>query len=227
MSQKSNTFTIGARDAKYLADVVLAAMSKDDVTPALTAARLTISDDKKTLTGISTDRYRVHEAYVALEKASSVHEILVPRDAWSWLSRAALSFSGRRSRVSAPVVKFTSRPVDEQGEGYLKIEVIQHRDTGPEAGSLARVGTLRKANFPPVDRLIREARAAELQTGELRLNPDLLAGLRPLMPFPMFAPTMRPTKTENPNKPGPVLFEFATPGKVHAVALIQPNLFLP
>ena len=225
MTSKTNTVTISAQSAKYLADAMLAAASKDDVTPVICAAQITVTPEE--LRGLATDRYRVHTVALNVQSKPKAHEFVVPRDALLWLSKNALAFTSRRYTAFDPIVKFTTRaPGEANGDhGYLKLEVRQSIDSGDVDGVISRTGPLVKGNFPPVGKLFEKARAAELHAGPFMLKPELLSSLR-VLGGKWDVPLIRPTASENPAKPGPVHFEFKQGDRVFAEALIQPNLIV-
>lgn len=226
MTSKKNSVMISARDAKYLADAMLAAASKDDVTPVLCAVYFEAGAEG--LRTQATDRYRAHTAVVDTVKRSGRHSFLAPREAIVWLSKNALAFTSRRFTAFDPVVVITSQ-APEAGTpgldgGHLKIDVRQSADATATDGSISWVGTLRKGNFPPVlAKLIEPARTAELSEGPFVMRPDFLSALRALGGSDHRAPLIRPTKNADPSKPGPVYFEFKAGDRVYAEAIIQPN----
>jgi len=219
MAAKSNVLTITATDAKYLADAMLAAASRDNVTPLLCAARVYV--DKDGVHAVATDRYRVHRVHLEAVKKNRAHEFVIDRTMLTWLARNALVFKAYGS-----VVTFTTTPPGEgkDDKGLIRAEVRADADADDGYGTLSRTGFPVRGTFPTVERLFAEAEENVSDIGSVSLNLEFLAGLRPLTPMRGMTPLIRATQKPEYKKPGPVWFTFEYDGKVRAEALVQPNL---
>ncbi|MFF1633947.1 hypothetical protein [Leifsonia sp. NPDC058248] len=217
-----NSFTLNAADAKYLADVGLSASSADDVTPVICAAMFYVTETEVRV--VSTDRYRIHTAIAAPSEPAPDHEVLIDRTALTWMSKNANAL-GRQRNLVKPIVTITSEPADPNANargGALTITVTEW--VGDDARTLTYTAHTVKGNFPPVMRLVQEARDAEESEGG-RLKLDFLAKARPLAMHPDYAPRIKFTKATTDNsRPGPALLQFKNAGVVYAEAIIQPYL---
>jgi hypothetical protein len=218
MSAAKNTIILTRSQGKWLAEVGLSASSADDVTPVICAAQIQVTGSEARVT--ATDRYRVSSAVVKLKEKSEAHTFLLPRAALQWLNRSA-GYHGRYAEDLQRVVITTSQP--EIGPHMVTI-IVKASDMA-DAATVSWTGELTKGNFPPVYTLVEKARDAEAGTPEARLNLEWfskvkLFGARHLTPLVKF------TKTDNPNKPGPVYLAWSDDGAVYAEAIIQPNLML-
>jgi DNA polymerase-3 subunit beta len=216
------TFDVNLPDALYLAEVGLSGSSTDDVTPVITASVWTLDGD--TITTLSTDRYRVHTASITAPGVG--HGIYgIPRDALTWLTKNRAYFR-RRSSVTEPLVtidiELVAPDAASPNQSSLRLPTgtitLTIRDDVDDRAISLRTNLVR-GNFPPVLRLIEQAEAAESRDGEVVLNIDFLGKTSALAVSRSDQPRIKFTKTENPNKPGPVLVTYAQ-GK----AIIQPNL---
>lgn len=226
MTSKKNSVTIKAHAARYLAEGMLAAVSKDNVTPTICGAHIRV--EKGELVGVSTDRYRVHRVVLDVDGKSKPHEFILPREALQWLEKNAGAYSRRRSGPYEPVVTFTTHlpaegaPASDTGT----VEITVQRSVSlPDR--IAYVGPLTKGTFPTVERLFAVARDADEVPGRLRLNLDFVGSVQHLNADRGSAPLIRFTASDTPNKPGPAHIVFAFGEKVYAEALVQPNLEIP
>lgn len=205
------TITIEAGAARFLAEALLPAASKDDVTPVLTGIHLSIENGK--LRGLATDRYRVHA--VLIDIVGEVPEdldALIPRAVMTWIVRATGAYTGRRSNPFKPVV------IIEVNDDNTRALIRVRQDAEADLEEQTITTPLIKGNYPPVMRLIEAARTAEAATGaEAMLD---LAKLTQLKALGDTAPVIRFTKPTSGTKEGVVHFWFGD----HAEALIQPNL---
>ncbi|MFC5930864.1 hypothetical protein [Cryobacterium melibiosiphilum] len=209
----TNSFTMTRVDAKRLAQIALSAASKDDVTPVICGALLTVSNGALRTT--STDRYRVHTALIDIEGKSEDHEFIISRSSLEWLDKNVGtfgSFQAHRQRVTITT-------------NLDALNITVRASDLPEAESVSWSGRTTKGNFPPVIRLIEKARESEPISAEASFRLEYLAKAKVLSHLGD-APLIRFTVSENPNKPGPVYFAFSSAGKVYAEAIIQPNLNL-
>ena len=187
--------------------------SKDDVTPVICAVKVS------THTFLATDRYSIGEwthTPEASDTAASDLALLIPRSAAEWLAKQSpkvLGFGPRDTLLleSGLVVVFARDSITIQWE------------TSGTVLAVTRFAEV-KGNFPPVGRLLANAVAAEDAPSAISLKPASIekftkGAAKTLEREGAF--TMRFTKTENPNKPGPVIFEFAK-----FRGLLQPNLLL-
>ncbi|MDF2578462.1 MAG: hypothetical protein K0S49_41 [Microbacterium sp.] len=206
-----STITLKAASARYLAEALLPAVSKDDVTPVLTGIHLTIEEGK--LRGVSTDRYRVHAVLLDLVEPAEDLELnaLVPRDAVQWLARNAGAYVTRRHSP------FDSTVTLDIADESLTITVRQDAAADDYARTLTT--PLIKGKFPPVIGLIDKARKAETTDGPISMQLDFLASSKALAAEGLIAPVMRFTKGDGKG-PGPVHLRYGQT----AEALIQPIL---
>lgn len=205
----AHTITLSRAQVGFFVDAALSSASKDDVTPVICGAKITVTGDQAQI--CCTDRYRVTLAK-SIVVATDDHEFIMPRAALEWLKRNANAF-GRN------MAQYQSFTIDTTDEGALTVTVIE--GTAIESrGSLSWHGYTTKGNFPPAERLIEKARAAELSVQPVRLNLDFIAAIRSLGNR-YDVPNFKFTISDNPNKPGPVLITFE-----HAEVIIQPNLQL-
>lgn len=207
------TITIEAGAARFLAEALLPATSKDDVTPVLTGVHLSIENGK--LRAVATDRYRVHAVLLdVVGDAPAELNALIPRSIMQWIVRATAAYTRRRAQPFKPVVVFE---IDEDGSRAL-IRAREDAEANLEEQTITTA--LIKGNFPPVMRLIATARTADTaDAAEGMLNLDFVSSLKALGSTP---PVIRFTKAENPHREGVVHFWFGD----HAEALIQPNIRL-
>lgn len=218
---KKNTVTMKAGTAKYLADAMLAGSSKDNLTPVICAAKVTIKGGA--LTAIATDRYRVHMVHLDVEGKAKDHEFVIGRELLTWLSKNANAFRSRGNSVFNPTVTIETRePSGEQGDDGLCVITVC-RDADLDTDVLTMTGTLVRGNFPHVYRLVDTARIAEANAADIVLNLDFMASVRALSPAQGINPKIRFTVASNPNKPGPIYLAWGN-DRVIAEALIQPNL---
>ena len=198
-------------DAKRLAQIALSAASKDDVTPVICGALLTVVDG--VLRTTSTDRYRVHTALIDILDKPADHEFIMPRSALMWLSKNATAFGSFQSRNH--IVTVTTN--------LTALNITVRESDQPEAESVSWNGHTTKGNFPPVITLIDTARAAESGKTEARLNLEFMSQIKVLGHL-RDLPTIKFTPTGNPDKPGPVYIAFHSSGKTYAEALLQPGI---
>ena len=187
--------------------------SKDDVTPVVCTVKVS------THTFLATDRYSIgewtHTPEASATPTSDV-ALLIPRSAAEWLAKQgakALGFIPRDARMleEGAVIVFSRDSI-----------TIQWAESG-QVLAVTRFAEV-KGNFPPVGRLLAGAVAAEDAPSAISLKPAFIERFTKGAAKTLereAALTMRFTKTANPSKPGPVIFEFA-----RFRGLLQPNLLL-
>lgn len=214
--------------AKWLAQAALSAVAKDDTTPMITCAHVRIDDGW--LRTVSTDRYRVHTAIAEVKEASDGFQALLPARVLRWIAANASYYGPAGRLVSEPVIRIDWTPNDPGDRFSLPKITVRVSDAGDE--SLRSPAYLEfhdvgfKGNYPPVERLLSQARVAAEAPAAARLNPELLAAVRQLSRERNYAPAFKFTADTNPNKPGPLLVTFGDRDNPYAEALIQPNLNL-
>jgi hypothetical protein len=223
MSTKKVSITLEASDAKYLADGMLAAMSRDDVTPVLCTAH--ISFDGELVVAVATDRYRAHRVFVNAVSKSSPVEFMMPRAAVEWLSKNAGAFSKRGSRSIHPKVDIEFTPgaapdVRPNDNGVVRV-VVRHDVT---CDSLAFSTSGVRGNFPPVYKLIDKARDAKSGPASGRLNLTFMGKLSALEPYRGFPSHVKFTDDDDTRKPAPVYISYVDDMRIYADAILQPNL---
>lgn len=210
---------------------VLLHASKDDVTPAINAVRVS------SRTFVATDRYTVGE-WTHNESAPDTQDgFTIPRGAAEWLTKQTAKALNRDARA------ITVSPNDEPAvtiEFTADSITIRERFTENDGTPSTRVlavttfGSMAAYSFPPVARLFPD-RDAEPDAAPARvaLNPAYIERFTKgaVKTGERHAPlTMTYTATSNPNKPGPVLFTFGRKenGATYPPfrGLIQPNLLL-
>jgi len=209
-------------DALYLARSGVAAASKDDVTPVITGVLLSAEDG--VVKALSTDRYRVHRATLAVEGVGSFPPFLVPEKALRWLIANA-SFFGRG--FLPPTVRWEFNPTEEVAPsatgsgtpapgGTVTTWILE--SGSDELGHLSHRTNLIAGNFPSgVEKLMDDALAAEAVSGDQgTLNLDFLAGCRALASYRGEMPKVRFVAGANPSKSGQALVIYR-----QGVALIQ------
>ncbi|RLP73656.1 hypothetical protein D9V32_14085 [Mycetocola tolaasinivorans] len=212
---------------------VVAAASSDDITPVICTVQWMLEPGELRL--VATDRYRVHTAVVPVDYVGEPVSFLASRELMIWLQKNATTFE-RLYRNRAPVspapsatapvvVSFTSPSPDSPTDaGTIGFTVMS-----PEpGGSLSRSEAAVRGNFPPVLRLIEDARKAEFYPSEFVLKTKFMTDVGKLAQSPTDEPRLRSTKSEATSKPGVVLLSFRSNGvgDVYAEALLQPNLLL-
>ncbi|GAA4176411.1 hypothetical protein [Gryllotalpicola koreensis] len=209
------TFTMSAHALRYLAEASLAAIDKTEwATPILLAAHFEV--EKGRVRALATDRYRVHEAFAETKKAAKPHELLIHHSELSWVvttMRQNRKAFGGHDPVATVVTEFA----DE------KAATVTITISGGDL-ALSRTAKTVAGNFPPVWKLLDQARAAEISSEPKLLKLAFLNKARALSLDGAETPRLTFTKGTNPNKPGVVILDFENAGKVYATALIQPNL---
>lgn len=171
--------------------------AKNDVTAVINAVQV----GPRYFTG--TDRYTVGQWEHSTEDTEGP-TVLIPRPAAEWVAKQSPKLVGPH----AALIVFAA-------------ESVTILDADLETLAVTRFQAV-QGNFPPVGRLFTDMKLAEL-SAPVRISPDHMdkftKGCKKTStvhaPFQMQA-----TKTDNPNKPGPVLITFAG----HFTGLLQPNL---
>jgi hypothetical protein len=174
----------------------------------------------------STDRYRVHRMRQTA-KTEGAGTFIIPRPVLAWVVKNANTF-GARTLVGTGRIRFDMQPAAEGSVDSTAahpapagtVTVTVYADESPVASRVTYFGGLTKGNFPPVARLIDQARAAVQTSGPIRIRPDFLGATAHLAPHREVTPDLIWTVSENPNKPGPLLVQY----EPDAEALIQPAL---
>lgn len=206
----AKTITLDAHVARYIAGAVLPAVSRDDVTPVLTGAHFTIEEGQLRVT--STDRYRAHTVMVRPnDRAPKELDVIVPRQALTWITKNAGMFSRSRSPYT-PVVRM--RFTEER----VSISVLEHGESsGSGVDEVAYSTSVIKGKFPPVIRIIVGARDAETEPVEGNLRTDYLASVSAISDG-VRAAHIKFTKGGKNGLPGPVYLRSGV-----AEAIIQPT----
>lgn len=166
------SLTIPAEKARYLAQVALAAASRDDVTPVICGGMFSASGG--VVTAVATDRYRVHRArWITDGELEAVPPSFIPREALRWLV-SNVAFFGRLGGFADPKVEITWTPDTEpiaagkapKGLKGSSIRIPAGTVTIriPEPGGQAYLELtvqLHPGNYPPVEQLIDKALALE------------------------------------------------------------------
>lgn len=222
----ATTLSLPVADAVYLAKAGLAAASKDDITPIITGVVLSAADG--VVKAVSTDRYRVHRATVE-SAGADLAPFLLPQRALRWLVSNASFFVRPRQVLVEPIVTFTFFPQEWPDankvtpdvvcapSGSLTISIVENGGDNPDAVSVTT--ELIKGNFPPVERLLDAAIAADDVSERTPVNLDLLSRSRVLARWRDEQPVIRTVKTgADRNKSGQMLVVYPS-----GVCLIQRN----
>lgn len=217
MTTTKTTFALNVYDARYLAEVALAAASKDDITPIINAGCFDVEKDHVSVT--ATDRYRVHQAAAKLSRPAKPHRVVLSREALTWIVKNAAAFRG--SFLDSPTLTISAT----EGSDGPSVTITISAEDGRSL-TLNTFGV--KGNYPPVSKLIDNARAVDEAPGHAQLRLDFVGKTAALAHSKYESGRVKFTVSENPNKPGPVLIEYADPEtrEVYATALVQPNLEL-
>lgn len=217
------TLTLRRHLASYLVDVALAAASRDDVTPVICGAHVTVEDGRVRI--VATDRFRVHAAIVDAVDADDDFEAIIPRDALLWLKKNG-SYYGSSGREGQRVTMLVGKHRDgirlQKEAGVLQITVAQ--SDAPDAPSIQWNGTHIYGNYPPVIKLIEEARQAESVAATPLLNMSFVGAARAISPDHLARVRMKFTAGKNADKPGPVYFSAEDGIDITAEALLQPHV---
>lgn len=217
-----NTLTVTPAQLASLATAVHAA-STDDITPVITAIRLSRVDD--TVTAVATDRYRIARITLALKLAdqeelnSPEFTALVPGKAFDAFARTVKRAAGR---VAADHPSVTIAHDDDA-------RTVTISDTYSQSSITLKAII---GNFPPVERLIPTALECTGTPAGARLNPAYLATMVKLTlpdndkhrPWEL---TGNLPADDKGRKFPPVLFTYGPDGDSNRIEyLVQPNTLL-
>lgn len=217
-----STIILNREGASLLVDAALSAVSKDDVTPVICGAHVSVEDGKVRVT--ATDRYRIHTALIEAKDIEGEPEAIIPRVALEWLAKNRSYFGNtlhHHHRIRIDIGKPVERALKTE-PGALSIVVMEHESDA--AASVAWNGRHTLGNFPPVMRLIDTARDAEAVVATPLLRMDFMGRVNRLTRWRGNPVRVKFTAGTKPNKPGPVYFSVEHDGKVVAEALLQPHL---
>lgn len=172
---KKAQVVIRAEHAHQIADAATTAMSTDDVTPILTGAHFSMEGGY--LTVIATDRYRVHRARVGVVSVKRAKDLsaIVPGAVLSWLGKVSTRIYPRGPQADQVTLDFELREDDDPVDaGRVTATVIDQFGQGKVQLSAPLI----KGNFPPISRLINEAKQAETSTDERHLSIRFLADIQ-------------------------------------------------
>lgn len=211
MAVKTRTILLDAHRLRWALRAALAAASKDDVTPVLTAVSWQVRD--KHIHLLATDRYRVHETLIPRPKGVAQGEFLMHRAQAEWI----LANSHKPARhYSEQSIRITWTADD--GPGRIKAEVIASSE--PDAPVFIYDTAAVKGVFPPVHRLFSGHDGEEARQEAVGLDPSLVARLADLVQY-RGEPLIFSMPKQADGKTGPVMVRN-THGT--ARALVQPNL---
>lgn len=204
-----------------LASVAVAAEKPSGATPVIQAVR--IAADGGFVVGVATDRYRVARVRLALHAdAPSVEDFEGVTIQRSQIEQFAKSVKASKPTAYLPTVKLTV--TSGEGEHDPRMVTLSESTSGAQSTLAERYG-----NYPPVARLFPAGESAFGPQESLTLNIGHVADVGKLVHPSLVrgeAPRFRFTKTENPNKPGPVLIDYPSirPEDGSLEYLLQPNL---
>lgn len=216
--------TMPATTALYVLDAMLAAVSPDEFTPVIHAARF--EKNGKALRATSTDRYRIHEVTVAdvVKSGRKDEGVTISAPTLKRVRRAIGLVAPRRLDKDLATVTIQTIEHDDK---HKVITTINYDTEWITMTSLAVDG-----NYPPVGRLFDEAEAALGWVGEVSLNVYYLGKLQALNPstsgpgrFKHTAHSADEAPHGRKHRPGPVLVTYEGEG-ITARGLLQPNLLL-
>lgn len=202
-----------------LASVAVAA-AKNDVTPVIQSVRVSVVDGF--IVGVATDRYRVARVRLALHTdAPSVEDFDGVTIQRSQIEQFAKAVKALKPTAYLPTVKLA---VGERDEAGLRMVTLSEYTSGTQSTQLERGG-----NYPPVARLFPSTEDGFGPQEALSLNIGYVADVGKLVHPSLVrgeTPRFRFTKTDNPNKPGPVLIDYQSirPEDGSLEYLLQPNL---
>lgn len=211
--------------AAYLVDVALSAASRDDVTPVICGARVTVEDEHVRV--VATDRYRVHTTKVRAIEAQDDFDAIIPRDALLWLKKN-IGYFGSSGRHSQRVTILMGQHVKRSSlvslgdlPGVLCVTVSQ--TDADDSASIQWNGTHVVGKFPPVLRLVEEARAAEPAAAPPLLNMSYVAKIARLSRGAHQPLRVKFTASKG-TKPGVVYFSVEHETGLLSEALLQPHV---
>lgn len=216
------TIVLDRDAAKLLVDVALSAASRDDITPVICGAHVSVEGGKLRVT--ATDRYRVHTALIEAKSIDGEVDAIIPRVALQWLAKNRTYFGGNRRDLHRVRIDIGAhfmggiKPIP----GALSIMVSESETD--DADCVAWNGRHTLGNFPPVLKLMETARQAAPAAATPLLNLAFVGSINRLARFTGAPVRVKFTESANPNKPGPVYFSVeTTAGAVSAEALLQPH----
>ena len=218
-----STITLNRGQARYFVDVALSAASTDGVMPVLCGAHVTVEDGR--LRVVCTDRWRAHTALVEAVAIDGEPEVIVPRQALLWLKKNLSYFGSSMRDYQHIVIEATPRDENSFVGGELVVTVKKHEQE--DAGSVQWAGKHVNGKFPPIITLIEKARDAEAVLATPRFRLDFLGRMSVLgKDGPEFAPRIKFTANDNPDKHGPVYVSWSdtADGAPYAEALVQPYM---
>ncbi|UGS26362.1 hypothetical protein K8F61_17305 [Microbacterium resistens] len=232
----SGTVRLPAERVRWLLRGALAAASRDDVTPVLTAVHWTVGDGRVTVT--TTDRYRVHQLCVPAPAGTPDGAFLMSRHQAELLKQwghgkarsrplevVDLTWTDPEAGKLVPGERVTRRHV-----GTVQFDIWEF--DGSDADRMTHLSDQVRGNFPPVARLFDQFTDTkdEPRAAELALNPEFLSATRHLREAPgdplrvmMPSASERDTSETGGSSLRPlVVMNFHGTAR----ALIQPNLAL-
>lgn len=208
--------------AAYLVDVALSASSRDDVTPVLCGARVTVEDEHVRV--VATDRYRVHTTKVRAVEAQDDFDAIIPRDALVWLKKN-IGYFGSSGRHSQRVTILMGQHVKQERvrdlPGILCVTVSE--TDADDSASIQWNGTHVVGHFPPIMRLVEEARTAEPAATPPLLNMGYVAKIARLSRSAHQPLRVKLTASKG-TKPGVVYFSVEHETGLLSEALLQPHI---
>ena len=157
-----SVFTLDRTNAKWLAEAALSAISKDDNTPIICAAQITVYGETVRIT--VTDRYRIHTTLLDTVSKAPKLEVIMPSSAITWLNKNIGVHGPDHSGLQRIV--FTTK-----SDGALGITIFENAEDGADFVSWG--GHVVKGNYPSVYKLIEAARVAN--SGQIgRVNLDFI-----------------------------------------------------
>lgn len=218
-----STIILDRDAAKLLVDVALSAASRDDITPVICGAHISVEDGKLRVT--ATDRYRVHTALVEAKSIDGEVDAIIPRAALEWLGKNRTFFGGIRRDKHRVRIDIGAHILGGIKPIPGALSILVRESEADDADCVAWNGRHTLGNFPPVTKLIEIARKSDPAPTPPLLNLAYVGSINRLARFSGAPVRVKFTTGENPNKPAPVYFvvEDGT-GVMRAEALLQPHL---
>ena len=219
-----STIVLTRQAARYLVDAALSACSRDDVTPVICGAHISLEGEM--LRVVATDRYRVHTTTVKLHSFNGDPAAILPLEALEWL-RTNADYFGRNTEGLQRIridIEPHGKPTAIHGEIPGKLTITVMESVLDDADTVSWSGRHTRGNFPPVMTLMETARKAEAITATPLLRLDYVAKVQRLTRQAHQPVRQKFTTGGKPNKPGPVYFAVEEGGVVVAEALLQPHL---
>lgn len=241
-----------APDLVGLARVVLSAASRDDVTPVICAGGLSVTADGR-LQAVATDRYRIVRSSIPAYRRNKTdgkltattlgpkslpeERVIVSRETWAWIAKNGLAYakSLNGGTITLQFEAAKKRTDLNTLPGAVVVRVAPEGFIPGDTYLETRFPTI-LGNFPPVERLLDDAIAAEQdRTNQLTFRPEFLSTIEaavgkstPVTLKPTIGREAAPLREGEPPtyKPGPLYWRTVANFGSLVEGAIQPHLNL-